>query len=375
VSREIVMPALPARIGKYELVEPLGVGGMAEVFKARSTGAGGFERLVVIKKILPAHCQDPDFLRMFIAEAKILGMLHHPNVIQAYDFGEEDGVLFLVLEYADGPSLMRALGALRMARRPMPPAIAAHFAHELCRALDYVHGLKGSDDEPLGVIHRDVTPGNVVLTSSGGLKLLDFGVARYSASVARSEHGTLKGKAAYLAPEALAGRDIDHRVDIFSAGAVLHEMLTGDALFAAGSHLETIWRILEAPIPRPSSLRSGISRELDAVVMKALERDPRRRYASAAEMARDLNEVVIVSRLHADQVRDFVRDVQAEIARQAQAPLNDRAPVGPPAGAGAAPSPFADTDAPAGSAGDGAGGLRRGVQQLRRLLFRSDSTG
>src|SRR6185369_15844793 len=275
VSREIVIPTVAARIGKYELVEPLGVGGMAEVFKARCTGAGGFERLVVIKKILPAHCQDPDFLRMFIAEAKILGMLHHPNVIQAYDFGEEDGVLFLVLEYADGPSLMRTLGALRAARRPMPPAIAAHFAHELCRALDYVHGLRGSDDEPLGVIHRDVTPGNVVLTSSGGLKLLDFGVARYSASVARSEHGTLKGKAAYLAPEALAGRDIDHRVDIFSVGAVLHEMLTGDALFAAGSHLETIWRILEAPVPRPSSLRSGISRDLDAVVMKALERDPR----------------------------------------------------------------------------------------------------
>ena len=129
-------------------------------------------------------------------------------------------------------------------------------------------------------------------------------------------------------PEALAGRDIDHRVDIFSVGAVLHEMLTGDALFAAASHLETIWRILEAPIPRPSSLRSGISRDLDAVVMKALERDPRRRYASAAEMARDLNEVVIVSRLHADQVRDFVRDVQAEIARQALAPLDDRAPGG-----------------------------------------------
>ena len=181
---------------------------------------------MVIKRILPASSADPTFVRMFVAEAKILGMLNHPNVVQAYDFGEADGTLFLVLEYADGPSLFRAMQALRVAGRVMPVVIAAHFAHEICRALDYVHRLHGSDGEPMRVVHRDVTPSNIVLTSAGALKLLDFGVARYSASAAFSEHGAIRGKAAYLAPEALRGDPIDGRVDIFSLGVVLHEMLT-----------------------------------------------------------------------------------------------------------------------------------------------------
>ena len=133
---------LPMRVGRYQLTEPLGVGGMAEVYKATSTGPGGFERTVVIKRILPASSADPTFVRMFVAEAKILGMLNHPNVVQAYDFGEADGTLFLVLEYADGPSLFRAMQALRFMGRVMPVVIAAHFAHEICRALDYVHRLQ-----------------------------------------------------------------------------------------------------------------------------------------------------------------------------------------------------------------------------------------
>ena len=145
---------------------------------------------MVVKRILPANCGDPEFLRMFTAEAKILGMLHHPNVVQVYDFGEADGMLFLVLEFVDGPSLGRLLRVLRSARRPVPMAIAAHFAREVCRALDYVHSLRSSDGEPLNVIHRDVTPSNIVLTSSGSLKLLDFGIAKYETSEARTQNHT-----------------------------------------------------------------------------------------------------------------------------------------------------------------------------------------
>ena len=141
-------PRALGQLGQYRLIKYLGVGGQAEVFKANYSGPGGFERTVVVKRILPANCEDPEFLRMFAAEARILGLLHHPNVIQAYDVGEIDGALFLVLEYADGPSLGRLMRALRSAARPFPVAIAAYFAREVCRALDYVHGLCNSDGEP-----------------------------------------------------------------------------------------------------------------------------------------------------------------------------------------------------------------------------------
>ena len=310
---------LPMRVGRYQLTEPLGVGGMAEVYKATSTGPGGFERTVVIKRILPASSADPTFVRMFVAEAKILGMLNHPNVVQAYDFGEADGTLFLVLEYADGPSLYRAIQALRLMGRVMPVVIAAHFAHEICRALDYVHRLQGSDGEPMRVVHRDVTPSNIVLTSAGALKLLDFGVARYSATPAFSEHGAIRGKAAYLAPEALRGDPIDGRVDIFALGVVLHEMLTLKDLFASESNLGTLHKVLEMEIPRPSLGRPEVPAELDAIVMKALERDPARRYGCAADMARDLNEFVVSARLRTDQIVEFVGEVQIELARQRRA--------------------------------------------------------
>jgi serine/threonine protein kinase len=310
---------LPMRVGRYQLTEPLGVGGMAEVYKATSTGPGGFERTVVIKRILPASSADPTFVRMFVAEAKILGMLNHPNVVQAYDFGEADGTLFLVLEYADGPSLYRAIQALRIMGRVMPVVIAAHFAHEICRALDYVHRLQGSDGEPMRVVHRDVTPSNVVLTSEGALKLLDFGVARYSATQAFSEHGAIRGKAAYLAPEALRGDPIDGRVDIFALGVVLHEMLTLKDLFASESNLGTLHKVLEMEIPPPSLGRPEVPAALDAIVMKALERDPARRYACAADMARDLNEFVVSAQLRTDQIVEFVREVQTELARQRRA--------------------------------------------------------
>jgi serine/threonine-protein kinase len=201
----------------------------------------------------------------------------------------------------------------------MPIVIAAHFAHEICRALDYVHQLQGSDGLPMGVVHRDVTPSNIVLTSAGALKLLDFGVARYGATAAFSEHGAIRGKAAYLAPEALRGDRIDGRVDIFALGVVLHEMLTLKDLFASESNLGTLHKVLELEIPRPSRARADVPPELDAIVMKALERDPERRYRSAAEMARDLNEFVISAQLRTDQIVQFVREVQIELARQRRA--------------------------------------------------------
>jgi serine/threonine protein kinase len=306
------VPATPAigQLGRYRLIQSLGVGGQAEVFKANYSAPGGFERTVVIKRVLPANCQDPEFLRMFTAEAKILGMLHHPNVVQAYDVGESDGALFLVLEYVDGPSLAHLMRALRTAARPLPLAIAAYYAREVCRALDYVHSLRGSDGSALNVIHRDVTPSNIALNWAGSLKLLDFGIAKYESSEVLTRDRTVKGKPAYLAPEAIDGRPFDGRVDLFSVGVVLHEMLTLAPLFRAEHDLAVLHKVMEMPIPLPSAARADVPPALDAIVMKALERDPDQRYATAAAMARDLDEFVVASRLHVDDVILFLRSVE-----------------------------------------------------------------
>ena len=311
------------QLGRYRLIKSLGVGGQAEVFKARYSGPGGFERTVVVKRVLPGNSQDPEFLRMFAAEARILGMLHHPNVVQAYDVGESDGALFLVLEYVDGPSLARLMRALRAANRPLPPVFAAHFALEICRALDYVHRLCSSDGEPLNVIHRDVTPSNIVLASTGSLKLLDFGIAKYESSEVETHHRTVKGKPAYVAPEAIEGRRFDARIDIFSAGVVLHELLTLSPLFAAEYELAVLRKVLEMPISPPSATRPDVPPALDAIVMKALQRDPELRYASAAEMARDLGELVVGSRFDIDEVVAFLREIEPLLSPRRPATASD----------------------------------------------------
>ncbi|HVV15811.1 MAG TPA: serine/threonine-protein kinase [Polyangia bacterium] len=302
------------RLGRYELIEQLGVGGMAEIFKARATGPGGFQRTVVVKRILPANCSDPSFVRMFVAEAKILGMLHHPNVIQAYDFGESGGTLFLVLEYVDGPSLAETVSVLKEAGRQMPVGVACQIGHDVCRALDHVHNLLDADGAALNVVHRDVTPSNVLLTATGTAKLLDFGVAKYRASQARSQVGTIKGKPAYLAPETLDQRDVDHRTDIFSLGIVLHELLTLQPLFEGDNHQITFYRVLNMEIPPPSQVRPEIPPELDRIVLKALERERDKRYQSAQDMARDLDAFLASQAFRSEDAIAFVQELAGLIA-------------------------------------------------------------
>ena len=294
-------------VGGYELGPLLGIGGMAEVFKAEYTPVRGARRTVVVKRILPRHASNAEFTKLFVAEAKILGLLNHSNVVKAYDFGEADGALFLVLEYVDGPSIADAIGILQEHGREMPVAAAAHFAHQVCLALDYVHNLKGGDGEPLNVIHRDVSPSNILLTKAGGIKLLDFGVAKYRASQVKTSEGFIRGKAAYLAPETLEAKPIDGRIDIFSLGIVLHEMLTLESLFESDNHMLTFRKILALPIEPPSKLRPSVPAELDAIVMKALERDPARRYQTAEEMATDLRRFVFENGLPENRNGAFVR--------------------------------------------------------------------
>jgi serine/threonine-protein kinase len=295
------------RCGRYELLQSLGAGGMAEIFKARLTGPAGFHRDVVLKRLLAANADDQEFVNMFTDEARILGVLHHPNIVQALDFGSDDARPFLVLEYLEGPSLARVLRA----RRPVPPVVAAYVGREICRALDYMHRFRDADGTPLGLVHRDVTPSNIILTPAGAVKLLDFGIAKFAKALQSTQSGVIKGKSGYLSPEQLRGAtDIDGRVDLFALAVVLYELLTGQRLFAGENDLLTMKNVLHMKIAPPSRANPAVPRGLERVVLRALERDRARRYASAAEMARELDDVILAAGLRVDEVVAFVREVE-----------------------------------------------------------------
>jgi eukaryotic-like serine/threonine-protein kinase len=307
-------PAAPAKGdglgGRYDVLYPLGVGGMADVFKARLRGPAGFERDVVVKRLRAANQNDQEIVDMFVDEARILGALHHQNIVTALDFGQENGRFFLVLEYIEGPSLGRFL---RAGQRKMPAAVVAYVARELCRALEYMHRFEGDDGEALNLIHRDVTPSNILVTPTGAVKLLDFGVARFASATHVTDAGTVKGKTAYVAPEQLeVGKQIDGRVDLFALGTVMHELLAQERLFADETDLGTIRRIMQMEVPHPSRKSVDVPPELDRIVMKALARDPSDRYADAAAMARDLDGVVLACGVGADDVAAFVASVDTE---------------------------------------------------------------
>jgi serine/threonine-protein kinase len=306
-------PAAPEhRCGRYQLLRPLGAGGMAEVFKARVSGRSGFQRDVVLKRLLASNSEDAAFVNMFTDEARILGVLHHPNIVQALDFGSSGDHLYLVLEYLEGPSLARVLRS----RCPVPPAVVAYVGREICRALDYMHRAVDESGAPLGLVHRDVTPSNVIVTPAGAVKLLDFGIAKFAKARQTTDAGVVKGKSAYLSPEQLRGAtEIDGRVDLFALGTVLHELCTGERLFAGASDLATMQSILHMKVAPPSRKSPSVPPALDRVVLRALARDRSKRYQNAAEMARALDDVVVASGLRVDEVASFVRTVEAPPAR------------------------------------------------------------
>ncbi|MBL8922975.1 MAG: serine/threonine protein kinase [Myxococcaceae bacterium] len=268
-------------MGKYLLHERVGAGGMAEVFKATYSPEGGFEKTVALKKVLPAYAADGEFLKLFRLEAELCSRLNHPNVVQVLDFGRHGDSFFLAMEYIDGLSLKRVLDVHQAGGLPLPAV--SFLAIELCQALDYVHRRVGPDGAPMNLIHRDLNPPNVLLSTLGEVKVADFGIARAASRTHLTQVGHVKGKPGYLAPEQAAGEPIDGRVDLFALGATLHEALTGRRLFPVGDDLASQQAVFTMPIPRPSQLRPEVPAELDAVVMALLERDLTRRTPSARE--------------------------------------------------------------------------------------------
>jgi serine/threonine protein kinase len=279
------------QFGPYLLCQRLGLGGMASVWKASDeTG-----RTLVVKRILPQLAEDPEFVEMFVSEARLSARMRHPNIVRIFEHGDYEGERFLAMEYLHGRDLGSVM-QLVVAKEVTPtPALGAFIAREVGRALVFVHALKDLDTgAQLNLIHRDVSLSNVMLGFDGSVKLLDFGVAKSLASgrSQRTEAGVLKGKWAYLAPEQVEAVKIDQRSDIFSLGVVLHEVLTARRLFKAPTSLGTLERVRAARVLPPSTLNPAVPPELDAICLKALARAPSDRFQTAAEMVSALDEVV-----------------------------------------------------------------------------------
>lgn len=285
-----VAPAGPVAFGRYTLLERLAVGGMAEVFRAKITSSHGFEKVLVIKRILPHLAADPGFVAMFIDEAKLTAQLTHPKIVQILDFGEVNGQYFTALEFIDG---FDALGLLRTAagkRVRIPQALAVFIVQEMLEALDYAHNARDMEGKPMQIVHRDISPSNIFISKRGDVKLGDFGIAHAQRRESKTQAGTLKGKYGYMSPEQVVGRPIDARSDLFAVGVVLAELLTGRRLFSAPADLDVLLKVRDVHLDRLDKYGVDLPRELDRIVRRALKKDPNERPQTAAELHEELGD-------------------------------------------------------------------------------------
>lgn len=298
-------------IGRYELVSRLAVGGMAELFLARERGIAGLERLVVIKRILPHLAHQQSFIDMFLREARIVARLQNPNVVQIFELNESDGAYYIAMEYIHGTTV-RELQILAQERNVgFPLEVVVALVEQSARGLHAAHELTDLDGRPLGLVHRDVSPHNLMCTEDGNVKLLDFGVAKATEGVDSTYSGNLKGKFAYMSPEQCLRSQLDRRSDVFALGIVMWELLTGQRLFKRPNELATMQAIINGDIPRPSDLGARLPLEVEDVLMRALAVDRDRRFVSAEEMRQALVAAARTNRLNigTDRVADFVREI------------------------------------------------------------------
>jgi eukaryotic-like serine/threonine-protein kinase len=299
------------RFGRYILVDRLGAGGMAEVFRALVLGPEQFQRVVVVKRILPQFSASPSFIEMFIDEARLCGRLSHPNIIQVHEFGNQDGQHFIAMEYVDGSSLGHILQRLADRNTLMPAPMAAEIVRQICRGLAYAHALPAEDGKPLGIVHRDLSPGNLIVGYNGAVKVLDFGIARVENRFRKgmTDPGCVKGKSSYLAPEQVTGQAVDHRADIFTAGIVLYEMLTGTRLFRGDNSTDSMKMVRSMHVPPPSQRNPAVPVRLDAIVLRALRRQREERYQEATEMADALEGFLLENRVSSQELPAFMRSL------------------------------------------------------------------
>ncbi|MGB0680554.1 MAG: serine/threonine protein kinase, partial [Polyangiales bacterium] len=259
------------QLGPYRIERRLAIGGMAEVFVARREGPHGFHKRVALKRILPHLARDAEFVSMFIDEAKLAAQLEHPNVVQVFDFGEIDGELFLAMEYVEGASVARLLRAADFYDEAVPLDIALYIAEQSARGLAHLHTLQDDAGKPLAVVHRDVSPANLLLTRAGHIKVTDFGIAAIAGRDAHTEAGHVRGKLGYMSPEQVMALPLDDRSDVFALAAILAEMLIGRTLFGTGSDLDVLVRIRDVDLAHLQACKRPIPADVRALLSPKLE--------------------------------------------------------------------------------------------------------
>lgn len=274
--------SLKLQLGKYTPLMELASGGMATVYVARQAGPGGFGRVVVVKRVHRHLLQDPELRTMLLDEAKVTSLIRHSNVVSVSDVVESENELSLIMDYVESASLATLISAYKKAGEPMPAAIACRIIVDVLAGLHAAHEAKDATGTKMGIVHRDVSPQNVIVGVDGHSRVVDFGIAKAAHRVTETRRGDVLGKLPYMSPEQLLGRSVDRRVDVFAAGVVLHETLTGKRLFSGKTDAETLYHVLNKEIPNPSSLTDAPP-ALDAVVQKALARAPQDRYATTRE--------------------------------------------------------------------------------------------
>ena len=331
MSEPLTVPSVPpARFGKYTLLRRIAQGGMAEIFLAlqRSTLAGSekpFEKLIVIKRILPELNGDKQFVDMLLHEAQIAATLGHPNIVQVFDAGQIDGRYFIAMEHVHGEDLraiVRQMKKKELLQFSIEHAIAIVLG--ACAGLSYAHEKRGLDGAPLGIVHRDVSPQNIVVTFDGDVKVVDFGIAMSEArrSEENTKSGKLKGKVPYMSPEQARGEPLDQRSDVFSLGTILFELTTGKRLFKGQSELETLKLICDREYPKPSEVRADYPADLEPIVMRALAKERDERYPSARALQADLEAFVRAQRLAVSRLslESFMRSLfDEQLAREEEA--------------------------------------------------------
>lgn len=269
------------KLGRYELLQRIAKGGMGEIYLARSRGAAGFEKSCIIKTILPHLAEEEEFVTKFLDEGRIVVQLVHGNIVPVFDMGEEDGEYFIAMEYIPGRDLREVVKCLGLQHETMSVDLALYIVSEVCKGLDYAHRKTGEDGESLNIIHRDVSPSNVLISREGEVKLIDFGIARATNRLSKTVSGRIQGKFCYMSPEQASGKPLDRRSDIFSAGVVLYELLTGFRPFEGDTDLESLDLVRKCDYDPPSTLNSAVPEEIDAIVSRALAKNPIDRYPSA----------------------------------------------------------------------------------------------
>jgi len=304
---------LPRQFGKYVLMRKIAMGGMAEIFKAKTAGAEGFEKDIVIKRILPHFTEDEAFVKMFIDEASITSKLQHANIVQIFDFDLCEGTYFIAMEYVEGVDLKKVIDEGVKNGKPLSIAQCAWIMMELSKGLHYAH-VKEVKGKPLNIVHRDISPHNAMVSFTGEVKLMDFGIAKAAQRSTKTMAGTVKGKVAYMSPEQARGKPLDGRSDLFALGIMMWEMLTHKRLFLGDSDFETLTNVLKSEAPPPSSINPKVPKEIDDIVLKALAKDRDERHPTVEAFNRDLTRWYYsnVTDLEGEALKPFMQKLFSE---------------------------------------------------------------